>query len=84
MLLPCLRSFGSVFLCTSGWPENGFLNGLFLRKGLFGNQKFVGMYWFKYLFSMDEFLLCAAQYICYFLQQTDTDHADLHNFCNSD
>ena len=54
MLLPCL-----VLLAVYSYVPLVGLKMAFERfipsKGLFGNQKFVGMYWFKYLFSMDDF-----------------------------
>ncbi|MFR8340330.1 MAG: hypothetical protein ACLVAW_28685 [Eisenbergiella massiliensis] len=61
MLLPCL-----VLLAVYSYVPLVGLKMAFERfipsKGLFGNQKFVGMYWFKYLFSMDDFFY-ALQYI---------------------
>lgn len=54
MMLPCLI----ILIVYSYVPLVG-LKMAFERfipsKGLFGDQKFVGLYWFKYLFSMDDF-----------------------------
>ena len=54
MLLPCL-----VLLTVYSYVPLVGLKMAFERfipsKGLFGNQKFVGMYWFKYLFGIDDF-----------------------------
>lgn len=54
MLLPCL-----VLLIIYSYVPLAGLKIAFERfipsKGLFGEQKFVGLYWFKYLFEMDDF-----------------------------
>lgn len=54
MLIPCL-----ILLIIYSYVPLVGLKMAFERfipsKGLFGEQKFVGMYWFKYLFSMDDF-----------------------------
>lgn len=54
MMLPCLV----ILIIYSYVPLVG-LKMAFERfipsKGLFGEQKFVGLYWFEYLFSMDDF-----------------------------
>ena len=54
MLLPCL-----VLLIIYSYVPLAGLKITFERfipsKGLFGEQKFVGLYWFKYLFEMDDF-----------------------------
>lgn len=54
MLFPCL-----VLLIIYSYVPLAGLKIAFERfipsKGLFGEQKFVGLYWFKYLFEMDDF-----------------------------
>lgn len=54
MLLPCL-----VLLIIYSYVPLAGLKMAFERfipsKGLFGEQKFVGLYWFEYLFGMDDF-----------------------------
>ena len=54
MLIPCL-----ILLIIYSYVPLVGLKMAFERfipsNGLFGEQKFVGMYWFKYLFSMDDF-----------------------------
>lgn len=54
MLLPCL-----ILLIIYSYVPLAGLKMAFERfipsKGLFGEQKFVGLYWFEYLFGMDDF-----------------------------
>lgn len=54
MMVPCL-----ILLIIYSYVPLVGLKMAFERfipsKGLFGEQKFVGMYWFKYLFGMDDF-----------------------------